>query len=272
MKRNFLTTFLLALTGTTLGTSLQAGGMGPIVTVHNWTGFFIGANAGAMWGPYSAPVWIETLLIGNSLIGPSVQYFDEQVSSVTGGGQLGYNYQTASNWIIGTEFNFNGERLNAIHYVTAAEILPESRFVVGDSYAASNDWHSSLVARLGYAWNNWLFYATGGVAAANVRVAANFIATPDPSDPTIVYPHAYGNDNEFLVGGTGGLGLAYALSTHLNISIEGRYTNYGSQKYNLTTVPVATINGINSFYYQPAFAKLSMSTTEALVKINYQFS
>jgi outer membrane immunogenic protein len=271
MKRNFLT-ILLSMAGTTLVTSLHAGGMGPVVTVHNWTGFYLGANAGAMWGPFSAPVWIEPLLIGTSFIGPSVQYFDEDLNSFTAGGQLGYNYQTYNNWVLGTEFNFNGERLNDIHYVTAAEILPDSRFVVDDSYAATNNWHSSLLARLGYAWNNWMFYATGGVALANVRVAANFIATPDLSDPTLIYPHAFGNDNEIMVGGTGGLGLAYALSPHLNVSIEGRYTNYGSQKFNLTTVAVASQNGINSFNYQPVYAKLSVTTGEAVIKINYQFA
>jgi outer membrane immunogenic protein len=272
MKRTFLTPIVLTLTGSMLGASIQAGGMGPIGIAHNWTGFYLGANAGASWGSYSAPVWVETLLIGNSTIGPSMQYFNEHVSSFSGGGQLGYNYQAVSNWIIGAEFNFNGGQLSATHYVTAAELLPESRFVVDDSYAATNNWHTSLVARIGYAWNKWMLYATGGVAAANARVAAHFIATPDPSDPFIIYPQAFGNDNEIMVGGTGGIGLAYALSPHLNISVEGRYTNYGSQKYNLTTVPVATINGINSFYYQPAFAKLSMTTTEALVKINYQFA
>jgi len=76
-----------------------------------------------------------------------------------------------------------------------------------------------------------------------------------------------------MVGGTGGLGLAYALSSNLSIGIEARYTNYGNQKFNLATVPIYPVDGlINNFYYQPAYAKLSLSTGEALVKINYKFT
>lgn len=272
MKRIFIKNLVLSILATSLSTPLSAGTMGPIAPMHNWTGWYIGANAGAMWGPFSAPVWIETLLIGNSVVGPSVQYFNEDLSSFTGGGQIGYNLQTRSNWVFGAEYNFNGARINGIHYVTAAEILPTSRFVVNDTYALTNDWHTSLVARLGYAWNNWLFYGVGGATAANIRFAANFLAAADPSDPTIIYPAASANDNEVMFGGTGGFGISYALSANLNVSVEGRYTSYSGQKFNLGPVAIATLNGINSYYFQPSFAKLDFSTTEALIKINYQFT
>jgi len=120
MKKAFLNKLITGV-GIILGSSsLYAGDMGPANTAHNWTGLYIGGNPGWMWGPYSAPVWIETLIVGNSVIGPSVQNYNEDVSSFTGGGQIGYNYQTNTNWVIGAEFSFNGERLDAIHYVTAA--------------------------------------------------------------------------------------------------------------------------------------------------------
>ena len=157
--------------------------------------------------------------------------------------------------------------------MTAAELTATTRFVTDDSYATTNNWHSAVLARIGYAWNNFMFYGTGGVALANVQFAANFISTADPGDPTIIYPAAYGLDNEVMAGGTGGLGLAYALSANLSIAVEARYTNYGNQKFNLATVAIAPVDGlINNFYYQPAYAKLSVSTGEAMVKINYQFT
>ncbi|RUR08848.1 outer membrane protein [Legionella sp. km772] len=270
MKTDFFNKLVVS-TGFLISTScLYAGGMGPVHSVHNWTGFYIGGNAGYLWGSYSAPVWIETLLVGNSVIGPSIQSYNEDVSSFTAGGQIGYNYQTHSNWLFGAEFSFNGERLDAIHYVTAAELSSTTAYVVDDSYAATNNWHSAVLARLGYAWNNFMFYGVGGVALANINFAANFI---ESSSGGVVYPAAYGNDNEVMVGGTGGLGLAYALSPNLNIGVEARYTNYGSQKFNLATVPIYPAAGlINNFYYQPAYAKLSVSTGEAVVKVNYQFT
>lgn len=271
MKKDFLNKLVSA--GILLASSqLFAGGMGPVNPAHNWTGLFIGGNAGGIWGPYSAPVWIETLLIGNTVIGPSIQEFNADVSSFTGGGQIGYNYQSDNNWVIGAEFSFNGERLNAIHELTVAELSPTTNFVAGDSYAATNNWHASVLARLGYAWNNFMLYGIGGVALANVNVSANFIANAAPFDPTIVFPAASGTDNEVMVGGTGGLGLAYAFSSNVNIAVEGRYTNYGSQKFNLAAVPVFPVSGtVNSFYYHPSFAQLSLSAGEVLVKLNYQF-
>ena len=273
MKKDFISHIIMSTGALLSSASIFAGAMGPVNQIHTWTGLYLGVNAGALWGPYSAPVWIETLLVGNSVIGPSVQEYKEDVSSFTGGGQIGYNYQTNSNWLMGAEFSFNGERLNALHTVTAAELTSTTSFVAGDSYTATNNWHSAVLARLGYAWNNFMLYGIGGVALANVNFAATFIATPAPFDPTIVYPAAYSNDNEVMVGGTGGLGLAYALSPNLSIGIEARYTNYGNQKFDLGTVAIYPSNGlINNFSYQPAYAKLSFSTGEALVKINYQFT
>lgn len=266
-KINTVIPFLL---GSTL---VYAGDMGPVSTPsHNWTGFYFGANAGVLWGSYSAPVWIDTLLVGTSIIGPSEQFYDAQVSSFTGGAQLGYDYQFNNNCLMGVEFSFNGERLNSIHYLTAAELSATTRFIADDSYAATNNWHSAILARLGYAWNNLMFYGIGGVALANSNFSANFISHTDALDPTILYPDVSVNDNEVMVGGTIGLGLAYALASHLNLGVESRYTNYGSQKFNLATVPIyPTEPGLNNFYYQSAYAKLSFSSVEVMAKINYQF-
>lgn len=249
-----------------------AGGMGPVATVHNWTGFYIGGNAGALWGHYSVPVWIEPLLIDGSFVLPSTQYYNDNLSSFTGGGQVGYNYQTVTNWLIGAEFSFNGEHQEGLHYVTPAESV-SSRFTAGDSYGVQNDWHAGFLARLGYAWNNWMWYGVGGVSLANANVATTFLEVVVPGTPTIIYPAASGNNNSVMVGGTVGLGLAYALSPNLSIGVEGRYTNYGSQKFDVTTVAVLPVAGsFGGFYYQPTYTRLTVSTGEILVKINYQFT
>lgn len=262
---------VLAIGVAVISLSLNAGSMGPVAKAHNWTGFFLGGNVGGMWGPFSAPVWVEPLLVGLTFIGPSEQYFDQKLSSVTAGGQIGYLYQAANKMIIGAEFHLNGERLDGLHILNSNEILPTSVFVAGDSYGATNNWHAALLARLGYAWNNWMLYATGGAAAANIRAASTSKSTPAPDDPTVLFPAAYANDNEIMVGGTGGVGMSYALSEHLIIGAEGRYTNFGSKRFNLAKVAVQSINGINSFYFQPSYAQFSASTGEVLVKVNYQF-
>jgi outer membrane immunogenic protein len=270
MKKDFThKIFLLALSGALGSTALYAGGMGPIVPIHNWTGFYLGANAGVQWASFSGVTSVDTLIVdASTIIGPSTQFYNADLTSFTGGGQIGYNYQTISNWIIGAEFNFNGEHLDRVHYLTAAEITPGSIFVAGNSYSATNDWHSSVLGRFGYAWNNWMVYATGGVSLANQQFSLNFVERDINGD---IFPQTSGSSNRVLVGGTAGVGLSYALAPYLQIGVEGRYFDYGTQSYNLAPIPVYTEGG-GQFLFSPSFARIDTRSEDVIVKINYQFT
>ena len=79
-----------------------------------WTGFYIGANAGGIWGqggawtavyangfPWSTLIFqrLAEVNLGNSNTG------------FIGGGQAGYNWQTGS-WVFGVETDFDGSSLS----------------------------------------------------------------------------------------------------------------------------------------------------------------
>jgi outer membrane immunogenic protein len=90
-----------------------------------------------------------------------------------GGGQLGYNYQFARNWVAGVELDGTWTRLHASGTTNfpPSAALPTSSFQAGSNV----DWLASARARLGFAWdNNWLPYVTGGYAWRGVRNSANF--------------------------------------------------------------------------------------------------
>lgn len=247
--------------------SLNAGTMGPVETGHQWTGFYVGGNLGGKWADFSAPVIIDTTTVLGTVVGPSIQFYDVNPSSFTGGGQIGYNLQL-NHWVVGAEANINGHDLSDSHTVFNAEIAPTSEFVVGDVFTAKSDLQASILGRIGFAADNWLFYATGGVGFANVKFIADFVPAVDGG---ITFPYVYGSQNQRLTGGTYGLGFEYALTQNWRMGVEGRYTDYGRTHYPLVAVPVFALSP-TSFVRSPASADMRVTTGEVLFKINYQFA
>ena len=81
-----------------------------------------------------------------------------------GGGQIGYNWQ-ASNYVFGLEgtisgMNNRGTSLNNV-------------FGLGldDQFSWRTNWMATITGRTGFAVNNNLFYAKGGYAGINNRLA-----------------------------------------------------------------------------------------------------
>jgi len=63
-------------------------------------------------------------------------------------------------------------------------VLTSPNFAVTGSnlnFQTDIDWTASLRARVGFVQNNWLFYATGGVACADLEFSANAVCPLDPS-------------------------------------------------------------------------------------------
>jgi opacity protein-like surface antigen len=74
----------------------------PPASVYTWTGFYVGVNAGGSIGrdpttqsKVPGPLHFEN----NFILSPA---------GFIGGGQIGYNYQFAPNWVVGVEGDFQG--------------------------------------------------------------------------------------------------------------------------------------------------------------------
>jgi outer membrane immunogenic protein len=123
----------------------------PVMPVYNWTGFYIGANAGGAWASGT---------LSNNVTGASVS---ASHSGFIGGGQLGYNWQFG-NFVLGGEWLFDGTDLNASG--TAGNF----------SASAHTDWVSTATARFGWAFNNWLWYGKAGGAWVQNSASATFLS------------------------------------------------------------------------------------------------
>src|SRR6478752_10585566 len=102
--------------------------------VYNWTGFYIGGHLG---GAFAG---------NNSLTGSDGRFL--------GGVQGGFDYQFATNWVIGAEAQYSwlGNNNNGV-------LFPGSVLVT-----SNNSQLGSVTGRFGYTWGPALLYAKGGYA------------------------------------------------------------------------------------------------------------
>src|ERR1700681_650888 len=75
-----------------------------IVEVYNWTGFYIGGNAGYSWGRSNTDVSYFNTATGTPIVPPpgSVTSSSFNMNGGIAGGQAGYNWQTG-NYVLGAE-------------------------------------------------------------------------------------------------------------------------------------------------------------------------
>ena len=75
-----------------------------MVEVWNWTGFYIGGNAGYSWGHSQTDLTYFNTARGAVITPPvgSISNAGFDMNGAIAGGQVGYNWQT-SNWVWGFE-------------------------------------------------------------------------------------------------------------------------------------------------------------------------
>jgi outer membrane immunogenic protein len=161
--------------------------------VFTWTGFYVGANAG--YG-------IGTIDSTNFGVLPTFSDPDGFI----GGGQIGYNYQIGQ-IVLGAEADFQGADLKAR--------------VSGGGFTASNElnYFGTVRARLGFAFDRFLPYVTGGFAYGNVKNSLN--------GPGFAF-----RDDNIQYGYTIGAGLEYAFTNNLTAKIEYLYVDLERERIN----------------------------------------
>jgi outer membrane immunogenic protein len=229
----------------------------------SWTGFYVGGNLGVIDGRFADPI-STTAFVGAFPFGPDSVPFNGFDNSLAGGVQLGYRQQFQQ-FVLGVEANFDLMNLNR-SVVNPAPGTGRDVFIRGDNFAANARWDSSIRGDLGYAWDRWLVYATGGVAFTGVTMSSNFIAT---TVGAITFPASSGSDSKTLIGGTIGAGVAYALNDHWDVGAEYRFTDYGRAKFALGTVAGGFFGG--AFENVPATGSLNVQTQQVELKVNYRF-
>ena len=182
----------------------------PMMTVapFSWTGFYVGLQAGWQGFQYDYTLSTPFNLIGKN---------SANSSGFVGGAHVGYNYQINS-LVLGLEAD--------IEYAGGGKNVSPgySAFFIP---AGENglDWgpqvQGSIRARLGFAVDRALFYATGGVAF--LRTSTTYYNNVYINSSL---PYSY-KSSETMAGWTIGAGVEYALSNSWSARLEYRYTDFG---------------------------------------------
>jgi outer membrane immunogenic protein len=183
--------------------ALSAGAAAAQDQSYDWSGAYIGAQAGYGWGdakatPSGIPGWPAT---------------DISPDGIFGGAFAGYNYQVDGGLVLGVDSDFS-----------LASIGSESKWIGFDGLPVKPEqlnftrirWTANLRGRMGYAFDRALFFVAGGLAVADVRIDDMATGSRRPSlDKT-------------LTGWTVGAGMDYAFNNSLFGRVEYRYSDFGT--------------------------------------------
>ncbi|QTL02308.1 porin family protein [Aquabacter sp. L1I39] len=150
--------------------------------VFSWTGFYIGANAGYAWGSGKG----------------AADYYGVSPDGWFGGGQVGYNYQFQNNMLVGVEADLQGSDISGS----------------ANNVNSKLDYFGTVRARLGYAYDRFLPYVTGGLAYGK----------------NTINDFGYSDSNTH-VGWTVGGGLEYAITNNWTARAEYLYVDLGKKTY-----------------------------------------
>jgi outer membrane immunogenic protein len=179
---------LLGMAGTASGADLPRRPPPPAqpayyAPIYNWTGFYVGINGGGGWGTSH---WDST---GS---------FD--VSGGLIGGTLGYNWQ-AGQIVFGLEGDIDWSNIKGNTF-TACTLGCQTE----------NTWLGTVRGRIGYAFDRFMPYVTGGFAFGDVKATTpGFIGASDTR-----------------TGWTLGGGLEFALAGNWTVKAEYLYVDLGN--------------------------------------------
>jgi outer membrane immunogenic protein len=180
--------------------------------VYDWTGIYMGLNAGVAWNNSSANAKVDPL---NCTVLCGIEDKIESNQSVfEGGGQIGYNWQYQS-VVLGLATDLNWLNLDSS---MNRDVGPLSAHL-----DLNSNWYGTLRGRLGFAADNFLFYGTGGAAYGHINADGKF------SDGIDTWKASESNTNW---GWTIGAGAEYAVDSNWIVGAEYQYVNLGSPNLN----------------------------------------
>lgn len=218
----------------------------PPASVYAWTGFYIGANAGYGWNdpsvtytPNDVNAYLATCGDELGLGGTCVPPANFNIAGAVAGGQVGYNWQINTNWLVGleTDLDWSGIR---------GQSGPSNFFLTfyGPGAFSANekiDWFGTLRGRVGILpINPLLMYATGGLAYGGVKQTA-FMPGPaaglgSGNNGGFSYSCGTvsgqancfaGSASQTLIGWTLGAGGEYMITNNITVRAEYLYVALG---------------------------------------------
>lgn len=172
------------------------------VAPFSWSGFYVGINGGYGWGTSN---W--------TLTGTGISTGNFDINGGVVGGTAGYNLQTG-NWVWGIEGDIDYSTIKGT----------ETTICGAGGCQTKNSWLATLRGRVGYAFDRWLPYVTGGGAFGDVKMT--------PAGGT--------SETDTQAGWTVGAGVEWAFMGAWSAKLEYLYVDLGSANCSAATCGVST--------------------------------
>jgi outer membrane immunogenic protein len=201
---------------------------------YSWTGIYIGANLGLGGDRFEYPF---------SIAAPATPAFASGNASITssgiiGGGQVGYNWEFGNNVVLGFETDFDGAAIRGKVTANINGIAAGTPFGAAAQVGSRINYIGTVRGRLGYAWDRFLVYGTGGFAYGQVNSAIS--ASVAAGGGAIAFTTSENNSRTgFAVGG----GFEYAITNNLTVKTEYLYVNLGTN--NILNQNLFGVVGVN---------------------------
>ncbi len=196
----------------------EAGGYkdGPAYAGVNWSGFYIGVNGGYAFSESATNGNLKATLGTSS---PALNALEPEGGF--GGGQIGINFQSGRNVVLGVEADIQGSSIKD----GATTAYPNGTGNYGPlTYRSSYniDWFGTVRGRLGYAFDRTLVYATGGLAYGNVDYKGDFLFTGTGGTAML-------SRNAVQTGYVLGGGIEHKLAPNWSVKAEYQFIDLGTQ-------------------------------------------
>jgi outer membrane immunogenic protein len=208
-----------------------------IEAMYNWSGFYIGANAGGGW---SRSCWDIV-----PVVGPLAPEGCHDASGAVAGGQVGYRWQAGA-YVFGLEAQGNWSDMSGSRVSDQFIVVP------GDATTNSEVRSFGLfTGQIGYAWNNVLGYIKGGAAVTENRYEHRFTGT------NVLFDSA----TETRWGAVVGVGLEYGFTPNWSFGVEYNHLFMGDRDVNFTN-PAGVLSTVDN---------ISQDVDVVTARINYKF-
>jgi len=207
-----------------------------LMKVYDWTGFYVGANAGYGWGSQSIALSGSGALALAFTDGRLPTSLASNPQGFLGGVQAGYNYQSGR-MVFGVETDIAYADIRRSETVSLAPIPPVTYNTTGEQKL---DWFGTLRARLGFLPSDRLLvYATGGLAYGHGSVSTDSVVVLGGNACAFFVGCGSGSSSGWLAGWTVGGGLEWAFADKWSAKGEYLYYDLGSLSYSyLDSQPV----------------------------------
>ncbi len=171
-----------------------------IPSTYNWAGFYVGGSIGYSRGQAQA-----------TLADPVPTGSNNSFGGLYAGAQLGYNFLLWPRMLIGVEADI------LFPYYLSRDDESVSRITPAQQLTEKIDYIGTLRGRLGYAFDHWLVYVTGGFAYSGARVLQTLVGAGDEVKAL-----------RMRTGATLGVGAELAVAPGWTTRFEYLYSRFGS--------------------------------------------